>query len=256
VPAFAHDEGRDAAMLTHHYYIGNSNQPTATLERMLSADPKLPTIADQMNAAAKEVSLPWRICETNSFSGGGKGGVSDTLGSALWTLEFMYLLAAKGCAGVNMETGVNHLGFISSYSPITDQRAGNLGVAPEYYGMLAFARGGRGRLVALDLDAGGLNLTAYATRSDEGALLLTVINKEQSRDAVVNVSGFDRSRPAEVMRLTGPSARATDGVRFGDTAVDKAGAWQPRPASGVAVHDGRAMLAIPAASAAVISLRA
>jgi hypothetical protein len=63
--------------------------------------------------------------------------------------------------------------------------------------------------------------------SDEGELFLTVINKEQGRDAVVNASGFERSGPADVMRLTGPSARATDGVRFGDTAVDEAGAWRP-----------------------------
>jgi hypothetical protein len=44
--------------------------------------------------------------------------VSDTFAAALWVLDFMFTLALAGCAGVNMETGVDQLGFISYYSPM------------------------------------------------------------------------------------------------------------------------------------------
>ena len=62
--------------------------------------------------------LDYRINEVNSFYGGGKQGVSDTFGSALWCLDFMLDLAAHGCDGINLQTDLNRLGFISYYSPI------------------------------------------------------------------------------------------------------------------------------------------
>ena len=67
------------------------------------------------------------MCETNSFYGGGKDGVSNSFAAALWTLDYLLVLASYGCAGVNMETGVNHLGKISYYSPISDDLNGNYG---------------------------------------------------------------------------------------------------------------------------------
>ncbi len=132
----------------------------------------------QLSAATKSSGVPYRICETNSFSGGGKPGVSDTLASALWVLDFMFALASAGCAGVNMETGVNHRGFISSYSPIGDDEHGHYTATPEFYGMLAFAQGGKGHLIASNLEAGSRNLKAYATQQGKDRVVFTLINKE------------------------------------------------------------------------------
>jgi hypothetical protein len=119
VTRFARDEGKDIKLLTHHYYREGQN-PTSNIDKLLYADPKLDPMLAQLRAATKSSGIPYRTCETNSFSGGGKPGVSDTLASALWVLDFMFALASTGCAGVNMETGVNQRGFISSYSPIGD----------------------------------------------------------------------------------------------------------------------------------------
>ena len=74
----------------------------------------------RFQAAAQSAGKPWRMCETASFSGGGKEGVSDTVAAALWALDYLFVLAEHGCSGVNMETGVNHLGGISHYTPISD----------------------------------------------------------------------------------------------------------------------------------------
>src|SRR6202023_2346973 len=104
----------------------------------------------QFQAAAKSAGKPWRMCETASFSGGGKAGVSDTFASALWVLDYVWELASFGGAGVNMETGVNHLGWISHYTPIGDDLKGHYGKAPEYYGLEAFARVPKGDVLAVD----------------------------------------------------------------------------------------------------------
>ena len=62
-----------------------------------------------------------------------------------------------------METGVNQLGFISSYSPIGDDEHGHFVAAPEFYGMLAFAQGIDGELLETQLRASNSNLEGYAT---------------------------------------------------------------------------------------------
>src|SRR6185312_13150970 len=95
------------------------------------------------------------------------GGISDTFLGALWTLDFMLLLASYGCSGVNIETGVNQLGFVSSYSPIQDDGHGVNAAGVPYYGMLAFAKAFAGcdALLPLDFDANNINCTAYAMGS-------------------------------------------------------------------------------------------
>src|SRR6202008_375762 len=137
-------EGKDAVLLTHHYYREGQSRGS-TIPKLLGVDPKLQTQLNTLRAASQSCGVPYRICEVNSFSGGGRPGVSDTMASALWVLDYMYTLATNGCSGVNIETGVNHLGFVSSYSPIGDDERGNYSAKPEYYGMLAFSLGGQGQ---------------------------------------------------------------------------------------------------------------
>ena len=135
VARFASDEGKDIKLLTHHYYREGQN-PTSTLDKLLHTDPRLAPILAKLRATAESSGVPYRICETNSFSGGGKPGVSDTLGAALWVLDFMFILASAGCAGVNMETGVNQRGF-SQILPIGDDEQATI---PGRLPILRFAR--------------------------------------------------------------------------------------------------------------------
>ena len=103
---FAKDEGGDLKLLTHHYYRECAH-PTTTLDKLLNPDPKLDPELTAFAAASSAAHVPFRICETNSFCGGGKDGVSNSFGAALWSLDFLFKLAFAGAAGVNMETGVN-----------------------------------------------------------------------------------------------------------------------------------------------------
>jgi Glycosyl hydrolase family 79 C-terminal beta domain len=255
VASFAKDEGNDLKLLTRHYYIGNSALPSSTIGLMLEHDSNLLFTLQEMKAISANSGLPYRMCETNSFYGGGKKGVSDTFGSALWVLDYMFALASEGCAGVNMETGVNHLGLISYYTPIGDNGQGRFTPAPEYYGMLAFSQASRGQQIALDLDSHEINLTAYASATNERQLALTVINKDATRNASVKVTCGDPLKYAAATRLTAPSLHATKNVTLGGATVDEGGRWKAVDTEAVTIVLGQAMCQMPAASAAVIALQ-
>ncbi|MGA2117844.1 MAG: hypothetical protein ABSH56_24195, partial [Bryobacteraceae bacterium] len=85
VTRFAADEGKDTVLLAHHYYREGQN-PTSTIDKLLGPDPKLEPQLTQLRAASASCGVPYRICEVNSFSGGGRPGVSDTMAAALWVL--------------------------------------------------------------------------------------------------------------------------------------------------------------------------
>ncbi len=211
VPRFAADEGKDCVLLTHHYYREGQN-PGSTIEKLLGPDPKLQPQLDRLRAAAQSSGVPFRICEVNSFSGGGRPAVSDTLAAAVWALDYLWTLASNGCAGVNMETGVNQHGFISSYSPIGDDEQGHYAARPEYYGLLAF-RHAQGKMLDVLLDGASPAIKAYATRPARGRMQITLINKGAA-PAVVEVGGGELPQKASVIRLTGPAAAATSGVKL------------------------------------------
>jgi hypothetical protein len=250
----AHDEGGDIALLTAHHYITGQANPAATLETMLAEEKKyLPTLA-RFQAAAESIHVPYRLCETASFSGGGRAGVSDTFAAALWALDYLFVLASHSCSGVNMETGVNHLGWISKYTPISDDLAGHHGAAPEYYGLLAFAQAAKGEQIALTCETGGINLTAYATRQDNETIV-TVINKDMSRDAMVEVVGA-APKHAQTMRLAAPSLTTSSGITLGGAPVRGDGTWTGAQSDPVKLANGKVLLTVPAGSAALVTLTA
>ena len=92
---FAADEGGDMRWLTQHYYRSGAGKPDATMGNLLRRDDNLVHALDTLRTAARSQGIAYRICEVNSFSGGGKPGVSDTFGAALWCLDFLFTLAAE-----------------------------------------------------------------------------------------------------------------------------------------------------------------
>jgi hypothetical protein len=226
VTRIASEERRDIKLLTEHYYRDGAQNPSATIDKLLHPDPRLATMLQQLKAASNSSGLPYRICETNSFYGGGRPGVSDTFASALWVLDFMFTLASAGCAGVNIETGVNQLGFISYYSPIADDEHGQYRAAPEYYGMLAFAQAGGGRIVGSSIDTGGKNISAYATQPDPQHVCVTIINREPNYEAnvVIDQQPLKPFGKVSAIRLSGPSLESKSSVSLGGP-MAVAGAW-------------------------------
>ncbi len=254
VTNFADTESADIKLLTIHYYRGGAGEPKSTLARLLAPDEGLERRLDGMRGVGRAHGVAFRINEVNSYSGGGKVGVSDTFGSALWCLDFMFRLASYGCDGVNMETDINHLAWISHYSPIVHDAAGHARACPEYYGMLAFAFAGKGVLVRLTMD-GASNLTAYATKDEQGLLWLTVINKDFSKDASVKASVPGRYTKADCFHLQAPTMASTDQVSFAGSQVSDDGAWSAGSPENLALLDGAAILNVAHASAIVLCFK-
>jgi hypothetical protein len=213
---FARDEGGDVALLSAHHYVTGQANPAATGDFLLAEEKKFVGSLATFREAARSVNKPWRMTETNSFYGGGKEGVSDTFAAALWVLDYLFVLMNYGCAGINIETGVNHLGKISFYSPIGDDGSGH------YSGV----KNGRG-------------------------LALAVINKDASQDAdaAIRVPGFARGR---LMRLTAPALNAKTGVKLGGVSVAADGSWRGAKVEPVRVAGGGASVHVPAGSAALV----
>ena len=252
VTRFAADEGKDAVLLTHHYYREGQN-PGSTIEKLLGVDPKLQPQLDQLRAASQSCGVPYRICEVNSFSGGGRPGVSDTMAAALWVLDYMFTLASNGCSGVNMETGVNQLGFISSYSPIGDDEQGHYSAKPEYYGMLAFSLAGRGELLAVGSRCPTPLRSKPMPRGPKtGALVLTLINKGEMA-SILRLDTGSRSQAGVVDPAEGPAVDAKTGNMLGGAEITRAAPGrQPTRKCYRCARDSSC--SVPAASAAIVSI--
>lgn len=256
VEHFAADEGADVKLLTHHHYSqGPPENPKTTIENLLAGPAKLPGTLERLRKVAAAARIPCRFCEMNSCFHGGKPGVSDTFASALWVLDIMLTMAWHDCAGVNIETGINQLGFVSPYSPIYSDSQGHLIARPIYYSMLAFARGAIGRKLQTEADAGDLNVKAYATRDDAGRTRVIVVNKELRHDVDLRIEvGGASATKANVLRLIAPAAESTHGVTFGGNEVTAEGTWQPSMTETIAVRRGRFSIPMRSASAAVVEM--
>jgi len=253
--AFAQSESKDMKLLIHHYYRGGAKSPQATIETLLGPHPEWEAKLGRLREASAANGVSFRINEVNSFFGGGKPDVSDTFASALWCLDYMFRVAAHGGVGVNMETDVNQLGFVSHYSPIFRDESGALNPRPEYYGMLAFSLAGKGSLIKLTTSEHALNLTAYATKTSDGPVWVTIVNKDLVRAAIVEIPLPDGCTAAEALRLTAPAAQSKTGVTLGGAPVGANGAWSPRDYENISIAGHTASLPVPAASAVLVRLR-
>jgi hypothetical protein len=254
VERFAHDEGSSTVLLTEHYYIGDGRSSASTISRMLEPDEKLTAMLKRLQGISTASHIPYRICETNSFYNGGRAGVSDTLGAALWTLDYMFTLCSAGAAGVNIETGVNQYGVVSPYSPIAGDAPGTNVAKASYYGMLAFGQASRGQQVVVQTDSGGINVTAYAVSQSQRKLVVTVINKDLNRDVTVTVRSRIPVRHATAQRLEAPSPESKEELTFGGVAVGEDGRWQQNGAETMKIMNGSAEVRMKAASAALLTL--
>jgi hypothetical protein len=247
VERMAKDAKGDVQLLTTHYY--RNGQTRGSADQLLNPDPRLKDILTRLRTASRQTEIPWRMCETNSFSGGGLPGVSNTFIGALWTLDFMLLLAEYGCAGVNIETGVNQLGFISTYSPVQDDGKGVNTAGIPYYGMLAFASAMSGchEVLPIDFDAQGANLTAYVLGVEGKPRSVVVVNRESTEDITLSIAALGMSN-VSALRLTSLAADSKTGVTFGGAEVNTDGQWKAK--SHDRIQDGK--ITVPRMSAVVV----
>lgn len=259
--SFAHDEQARLSMLTVHNY---SVPATATIADLLSAHTdasQLAAVSSELTSA-KAVNLPVRVDETNSAAGGGVRGVSDTYASALWVLNDVLEMAQAGFAGVNLHGGLGvcgaplYNGKFQLYTPIcaandADAAAKVYHAMPEYYGLWLAGRLGPGRFLPVRLTT-DRNVTAYATRGDDGRTRLIIIDKDDVSSGPVPVDVTAGGQVAKVLHLTGTSLAGTATAIQGLT-VDRRGHLYPH-ADRVPVRSGTLHLDLAGGSAVLVTL--
>jgi hypothetical protein len=201
-------------------------------------------------------NLPFRVAEMNSASCQGEKGVSDTFASALWALDTMFSFASVGVDGVNfhMLPGSNYELFTVSHNSTGAWQAF---VHPEYYGLLMFAQAfpPGARLLQTTAPAGPVKV--WATQGGDGAVRITLINKDPAAEHDVSLSVAGATTPGSLETLQAPGVSATSGVTlggqtFGDETTT--GTLPPLSTTPVAPVAGTYTVPLPAGSAALLTI--
>ncbi|HEX4021508.1 MAG TPA: glycosyl hydrolase family 79 C-terminal domain-containing protein [Acidobacteriaceae bacterium] len=250
VVEFAKQFHEQVVLLSTHYYAeGPPTDPSMTIERLLSPNPKMENAIPAIKEAMTLSHLPYRLSETNSCYSGGKEGVSNTFASALWAADLMLQIASFGASGINF-----HGGGYGWYAPIVGTIPNGFVARPEYYGILMISQLVGGRLIASDLQAPGGSqlLKAYAVRAANGSLQAAIINKDASNHARLTIQSGASAQRVRVQRLLAPSLEDTNDVTFDAAVVGDNGSWQGERKETLPVRNGTVVCEIPAGSAALL----
>ena len=301
---FGKHKGAELSMLTFHHY-----EDVKTLEGLLTAKIELqgpnpkpshthPTegiLSMLYDASAQTTPVPhmYGISECNSIGSGGRPGISNTYGSALWVIDFL-LACARGYSN-GLPTGGHGSQFVcinigdhysvesgphgggNYYSPIYYRGGTVLGVMPIFYGMLFVGKHlGPGELyttspLTTDEKPLDLNVSAYALHQpDTGSLKLLVVNKDFTTNAhlEMNVTLPAKYKNAELILLTqGPggetlpditafpaTAGAPAGVTIQGETVRSDGSYTPGRPYTLATSGNTVTFHVPALSAVLVQL--
>jgi hypothetical protein len=263
--------GQTVLLSSHHYNEGPPPDPTVTLERLLKPNEGLLKDLKTMGEVSRSSGLPFRMTEGNSCYRGGKHGVSDTAGAALWGLDFMLLLASHGVAGVNLHCvgGTStrdisdidfHQGGYGWYSAIAGNTENGFLARPLYYGMLLFEQMGGGQLIesAFDLEQAHLpvgSVTAYGLRAPQGRHRAVLVNKSDTQNLRVELEAGERANQATLLRLSAPRLDDNTDLTLGAAPVGADGTWQAEHQPVIVAKEGRVEFLLPKASAVLVTFR-
>lgn len=249
------------ALLTDHYYPSSSCGYRPVVSDLL--DPRTRSAEQAILSAlariGRQTRVPLRLDETNNISCRGQPGVSDAFVSALWALDYVGRAIDAGLPGVNFHDLV---GETLTYSPLAAKgpralASGRLEAKPEFYALLLARRLLGDRPLGARVLGAGTGLTAAALLSRRGSLHLVLVNFQSrgSEPLLVRLRVPARFGPGAILRLTGPSAAATRGVRLGGRGVRADGSWAPQdPLPQVYDGHGALSLSLSASSAALVTL--
>ncbi len=253
------DHAPDLKLVTVHTYPmqtcgtrpGLPSYPT--IAKLLSPASTLDLARAQIPfaAAAHQAGKQIRVDEINSVACFGAPGVSNTYAAALWSLEAAFQFARLGFDGLNLPT-----------LPTAAYRLWNLSgdsasVAPEYYGLMAFADAVPAGSTFLSTPDTGANPQTFAVRTPSGQTHVVIVNTGAARKLAVRIPSAGGAEGTATY-LKGPSLSATSGVTlagqsFGasTTTGNLAGTAQ-----GIAITpvNGAYVVSLPAHSATTLSI--
>eukprot|EP00798_Chlamydomonas_sp_ICE-L_P016955 gene16955-23230_t len=239
---FVHNRGWDKEWyfrVNGDYDSGSAKSSGYTYDNLLSNEilyGAMATAQEMVGVAIKE-QADYRVTETGSLYGGGRWGMSDRFGAALWMLEVSMGLAFRGTAGVNFNgvvsmglafrgtAGVNFNGVGCSPNALVmvgdcseqlhfDKLGPGFRPNPTYYGMLMFQRalGSGARISQLVTNNGGLNMGTWGFNPTDAdswdKRRVVVINRERWKSGRVSITLTGSYRPAAtVCQLTASTTK-------------------------------------------------
>jgi hypothetical protein len=225
--------------LTHHYYFGGpATNPDVNIPNLLkpATMQKVQNTANIATAAASKIGARVRMTEGNTCYRGGKPGVSDVFAAALWAADYSLLLASNDYSGVNLHGGTgksvaNSVGgtlpgdtLLEAKGETPEQIAahphpfytpiGTFGsdyvLEPVAYGLKFAGSFSGGTLLTTELSAQlqatGVNATAYAAKLPGGHTSVIILNKDAAAELEVELDfGSDASGVVETEALHAPA---------------------------------------------------
>ena len=248
---FAKDQGSGLQLLSQHYYRGDGQLSTSTIDLLLTPDPNLPGTLQALKQSATTIPGGYRLAEANSFYNGGAPNVSDAYGTALWAIDFLFTNALNGSSGVNFHGGGNGTG----YTPIADDGTHVVMARPEYYGLALVAMAAPGRVLPTTVSAGTIAFSAYAVAADDGSTVLVLVNKDRTQTANVTAGLGASATSASLTVLSGTSLDSPTGTLLNGAAIGTDGSWSPQPSVTASVVNSSLTLTVPPATAVLARIR-
>ena len=243
-PFTAKEKSNGLQILSMHSYIGD--QTTGTIAGMLASNGSGYEDKDEtaLQTAKAANQIPqWRMSEANSYYHGGTAGVSNVQAASLWTLDFMYGIAAHNGDGVNFHGGTSTQ-WPLNYSPIAFNGLAPVGVQGVYYGELLWELAGTGALHTATV-TGASNVTAWGIGNN------VIVNNKGTTAQTFTVNLRSAALMGTEYVLTAPALDST-AITIGGSGVDVKGSFHPVPKL-VRVSGHKATITVPAGSAALLS---
>ena len=186
---------------TAHFYMDGPS--TATMAELLgfsaTGDSYFNAEATGIQSVQGTYPQPWVINETSDIYDGGKDGISDTYGAALYALDFLFQAAEAGAYGVNFISG--GMGKINNnpYSVIQDSAGTAFYPTARYAGLYFFSLATHNQpvsLVSTAVNASGVNATAYSVTNANGDYTTVIVNRSATN------LGISLTLPRRLIRPT------------------------------------------------------
>jgi hypothetical protein len=195
------------------------------------------------------------VDELNGITCGGKAGLSNSFGEALWALNVLPALWKAGVQGVNYQTVDGLLNqVISARRSASGWR---VSVEPVYYGLLAFAEAAPAGSHLLNVSSpGAAHLYQFAVRAPDGSERVVLTNVGSTARTIA-VSEAGAHGTGAMSLLSAASLTATGGATLGgQTVSSRTGLLTGAPRATLVRpnHRGLYTVRVPAHAAAILTL--
>lgn len=251
-------------LVTIHAYATSKNNyfgHDANIEDILSQD-MIESWANKVKAAvstAKSHGLDVQMTETNSVNLRGASGVSDSMASALWGLDWMFEFARVGMRRINFQTGAR-TGFYNAIQTESTRSGGVTTYAntaqPLYYAMYLFSNATNKSFLPSSVKTKA-NIKAYAvTECASCPVLVFLLNKDLKESGEVVVKAPSRMGNGSMLVLKAPALESReDQVTYGGQRFDNSTGKIAAPEFTPIKPDGDGNFKIPLDKASVVMLK-